>query len=99
MDPSLPKRVLAVDAKGKMLWDYEVRHPDMQEGGFGFWLKDCDGNGLDEVFVNEPEEVNILDGDGRLVDALPGHRYTSSISWATEGPRRRLMLPFTLAGR
>jgi hypothetical protein len=73
VDPDLPDRVLALSAAGALLWDLEIVQPDMQEGGFGFWLGDWDGDGLDEVFVNDPEEVNILDGDGAVIDTIPGH--------------------------
>jgi hypothetical protein len=73
VDPSLRDRVLALTADGDLLWDFPVIQPDMQEGGFGFWLGDWDGDGLDEVWVNDPEKVNILDGEGRVVETLPGH--------------------------
>ena len=73
VDPALPDRVLALNADGELLWEFTVVQPDMQEGGFGFWLGDWDGDGLDEVWVNDPEKVNILDGAGRVIDTLSGH--------------------------
>lgn len=74
----LPDRVLALDNNGHLLWDIEVKGPDMQEGGFGFWLGDWNGDGLMEVFVNHSDgeqgnEVLILDGHGRLLETLPGY--------------------------
>jgi outer membrane protein assembly factor BamB len=73
VDPSLSDRVLALTATGELLWDFPVVQPGMQEGGFGFWLGDWNGDGLDEVLVNEPEKVNILNGHGEIIDTLPGH--------------------------
>jgi hypothetical protein len=70
---NLPDRVLALTKAGELLWDFEVVQPDMQEGGFGFWLGDWNGDGLDEVFVNDQHKVNILDGHGNVVDTIPGH--------------------------
>ena len=69
----LPDKVVALDHQGKLLWEYEVVQPDMQEGGFGFWLGDWNGDGLDEVFVNDPEKVLVLDGYGKLIDTIPDH--------------------------
>jgi hypothetical protein len=69
----IPDNVLALTSDGELLWDYEVQQPDMQEGGFGFWLGDWDGDGLDEVFINDQEKVDILDGFGRVMETLPGH--------------------------
>jgi len=66
-------RVIALDYNGKLLWDFSVQQPDMQEGGFGFWLGDWTGDGLGEVFLNDPKQVNILNGFGEIVDTLPGH--------------------------
>jgi hypothetical protein len=68
-----PDRVVALSSQGELLWSHEVRGPDVQEGGFGFWLGDWDGDGLDEVFVNDPEQVQVLNGAGELVDTIPGH--------------------------
>jgi hypothetical protein len=73
VDRTLPDRVLVLTAGGELLWDREIVQPDMQEGGFGFWLGDWDGDGLDEVFVNDPEKVNIFDGRGELIETLPNH--------------------------
>lgn len=73
VDPASPDQVLALTADGQRLWDFTVRQPDMQEGGFGFWLGDWNGDGLDEVFINDPEKVNILNGHGEVIDTLPGH--------------------------
>jgi hypothetical protein len=73
VDPTLPDQVIALDDRGNTLWDFEVVQPDIQEGGFGFWLGDWDGDGLDEVFVNGPHEIHILDGDGSLIETLPNH--------------------------
>lgn len=73
VDPALPDKVVALDNKGTLLWEYEVIQPDMQEGGFGFWLGDWDGDGLDEVFVNGPEKVLVLNGRGELIDTIPDH--------------------------
>ena len=64
---------MALSNTGELLWDWTVVQPDMQEGGFGFWLGDWDGDGLDEVFVNDPSQVNILNGQGQVIDTLPGH--------------------------
>lgn len=69
----LSDHVLALTNDGELLWDFVVRQPDMQEGGFGFWLGDWNGDGLDEVFINDPEKVNILDGYGNVIDTIPGH--------------------------
>jgi len=69
----VPDHVLALSHDGELLWDFEIEQPDMQEGGFGFWLGDWNGDGLDEVFVNDKEKVNILDGYGNTIDTLPGH--------------------------
>jgi hypothetical protein len=71
--PDLPDKVVALSSSGELLWDSEVVQPDMQEGGFGFWLGDWDGDGLDEVFVNDPEKVIVLDGHGEVIDTIPGH--------------------------
>jgi hypothetical protein len=73
VDKTLPDKVVTLDNAGKLLWELELIQPDMQEGGFGFWLGDWDGDGLDEVFVNDQEKVNILDGRGHVVDTFPGH--------------------------
>ncbi|HSV26950.1 MAG TPA: hypothetical protein VLH60_03565, partial [Sedimentisphaerales bacterium] len=73
VDASLPDKVVAIDNKGNLLWQHEVIQPDMQEGGFGFWLGDWDGDGLDEVFVNDPEKVLVLNGRGELIDTIPDH--------------------------
>lgn len=71
--PELPDKVVVLDKEGHFLWDVELVQPDMQEGGFGFWLGDWDGDGLAEIFVNDREKVNIFDGHGRLIDTIPGH--------------------------
>jgi hypothetical protein len=71
--PELPDKVLALTNQGHLLWEFEAVRPEIQEGGFGFWLGDWDGDGLDEVFINDPEQVNILDGHGRVIDTIPGH--------------------------
>lgn len=68
-----PDKLIAYDKNGVTLWEFTVRQPDMQEGGFGFWLGDWNGDGLDEIFINDPEKVNILDGFGKVIDTLPGH--------------------------
>ena len=73
VDPRARDRVLALSARGEVLWSFETVQPDMQEGGFGFWLGDWDGDGLDEVFVNDKEKVLVVDGWGRIVDSFPGH--------------------------
>jgi len=73
VDPNSPDRIVALDSAGNLLWHYEVVQPDMQEGGFGFWLGDWDGDGLDEVFVNDPDKVLVLNGHGKLIDEIPGH--------------------------
>lgn len=73
VEPGKPDRVIALDSHGELLWKHEVRQPNMQEGGFGFWLGDWNGDGLDEVFVNDPECVRILDGHGRIIDTIKGH--------------------------
>ena len=72
VDGALDK-VIAFDKDGVPLWEFPVQQPDMQEGGFGFWLGDWDGDGLDEVFINDPQQVNILNGHGAVIDTLPGH--------------------------
>ena len=69
----VPDHVLALTHEGELLWDFEVEQPDMQEGGFGFWLGDWNGDGLDEVFINDKEKVNILNGNGHIIDTIPGH--------------------------
>lgn len=66
-------KVIAFDKDGAFLWEYAIQQPDMQEGGFGFWLGDWNGDGLDEVFINDPENVNILNGHGEVLETLPGH--------------------------
>ena len=66
-------KVIAFDKNGAFLWEYAIQQPDMQEGGFGFWLGDWDGDGLDEVFINDPHKVNILNGRGEVIETLPGH--------------------------
>ena len=71
--PDIPDHVLALTYEGDLLWDFEVEQPDMQEGGFGFWLGDWNGDGLDEVFINDQEKVNILDGYGQIIETIPGH--------------------------
>ncbi|MBD3239901.1 MAG: hypothetical protein GF331_04895 [Chitinivibrionales bacterium] len=73
VDKSLPDKVIALTRDGDRLWEREVVQPDMQEGGFGFWLGDWDGDGFDEVFVNDPEKVNILNGYGEVLETIPGH--------------------------
>ena len=73
VDAKLPDKVVALDNTGKLLWEREVVQPDMQEGGFGFWLGDWNGDGLDEIFVNDPEKVLVLDGYGKLIDTIPDH--------------------------
>jgi hypothetical protein len=72
VDGALDK-VIAFNKDGAFLWEYAVQQPDMQEGGFGFWLGDWDGDGLDEVFINDPQKVNILNGRGEVLETLPGH--------------------------
>jgi hypothetical protein len=72
VDGALDK-VIAFDKNGMFLWEYAVQQPDMQEGGFGFWLGDWDGDGLDEIFINDPQKVNILNGRGEVMETLPGH--------------------------
>jgi hypothetical protein len=73
VDPNLPDKVVALDNKGSLLWERQVVQPDMQEGGFGFWLGDWNGDGLDEIFVNDPQKVLVLDGHGKLIDEIPDH--------------------------
>jgi hypothetical protein len=73
VDKTLPDKVVALDCHGKLLWEHEVIQPDMQEGGFGFWLGDWNGDGLDEVFVNDPEKVLVLDGHGKVIDTIHDH--------------------------
>jgi len=76
VDPALADKVLALSAGGERLWDFTIRQPGMQEGGFGFWLGDWSGDGLDEVLVNDEERVNILNGHGEVIDTIPGHLIT-----------------------
>jgi hypothetical protein len=71
--PGSMDRVIAFDADGQRLWDFEVYQPDLQEGGFGFWLGDWDGDEVDEVFVNGREEVFVLNGAGAVIEKFPGH--------------------------
>ena len=55
-------------------WRYEDHGllPCMQF--FYDWrFADLTGDGLDEVFVNGPHEIHILDGDGTLLETIPGH--------------------------
>lgn len=66
-------KVIALDKNGNMLWDFSIHQPDMQEGGFGFWIGDWTGDGYDEVFINDPEKVNILNGYGEIIETIPGH--------------------------
>ncbi|MCC6453309.1 MAG: hypothetical protein IT328_00050 [Caldilineaceae bacterium] len=73
VDKSLPDKVVTLDKDGNLLWEMEIIQPDVQEGGFGFWLGDWDGDGFDEIFVNDQEKVNILNGAGKLIDTIPGH--------------------------
>lgn len=73
VDKGLPDKLIALDREGGPLWEYEVIGPEMQEGGFGFWLGDWDGDGLDEVFLNDLTQVNVIDGSGALIDTIPGH--------------------------
>jgi hypothetical protein len=73
VDRQLPDKLVTLDWQGNLLWDYEIVQPDMQEGGFGFWLGDWDGDGLDEIFVNDPEKVNIFNGYGQVIETIPGH--------------------------
>jgi hypothetical protein len=73
VDKTLPDKVVALDHQGKLLWEYVVVQPDMQEGGFGFWLGDWNGDGLDEVFVNDPDKCLVLDGHGKVIDTIPDH--------------------------
>lgn len=68
-----PDKVIAFDKNGAALWEFVIQQPDMQEGGFGFWLGDWDGDGLDEVFINDPKKVNIINGQGEVIATLPGH--------------------------
>ncbi len=72
--PEKPDKVIAIAAGGRVIWEREFFQPGMQEGGFGFWCGDWDGDGLDEVFVNDKERVNILEGEtGETIGQLPGH--------------------------
>jgi hypothetical protein len=73
VDKTLPDKVVALDHQGKLLWEYIVVQPDMQEGGFGFWLGDWNGDGLDEVFVNDPDKCLVLDGHGKVIDTIGDH--------------------------
>jgi len=69
-----PDRVIAIAEGGRVLWEREFFGPNMQEGGFGFWCGDWDGDGLDEVFVNDRDKVNILRGvNAEVMGTLPGH--------------------------
>jgi outer membrane protein assembly factor BamB len=69
----LKDRVLAMDSKGSLLWKFETLTPEIQEGGFGFGVGDWDGDGVNEVFINDPEKVNILNGHGEIIATLPHH--------------------------
>ena len=73
VDPALPDKVVALNNRGERIWEREIIQPDMQEGGFGFWLGDWNGDGLDEVFVNDPERCLVLNGAGELIDTIPNH--------------------------
>ncbi|MFP4143518.1 MAG: hypothetical protein ACLFV3_00075 [Phycisphaeraceae bacterium] len=73
VDKSLPDKVVAFDWQGDRLWEREIVQPDMQEGGFGFWLGDWNGDGLDEVFVNDRDVCRVLDGRGEQIAELPGY--------------------------
>ena len=71
--PGALDKVIALDKNGLPLWEFAIQQPDIQEGGFGFWLGDWNGDGLDEVFINDPDQVNILNGSGEVIETLPGH--------------------------
>jgi hypothetical protein len=73
MEEGALDRVIALDKNGEFLWDFPVQQPDMQEGGFGFWVGDWTGDGYDEVFINDPEKINILNGHGEVLETIPGH--------------------------
>jgi outer membrane protein assembly factor BamB len=67
-------RVYLLDQHGQVLWRRDFFGPHMQEGGFGFWSGDWDGDGLDEVLVNDLERVQVLKGaTGETIGTLPGH--------------------------
>jgi hypothetical protein len=72
--PWRPDVVWALAADGSVLWRREFFGPHMQEGGFGFWVGDWDGDALDEVLVNDLERVHVLRGrTGETLGTLPGH--------------------------
>ena len=66
-------RVFAADNRGNLLWKFETLTPNIQEGGFGFALGDWTGDGVDEVFVNDREKVNVISGHGEVIATLPHH--------------------------
>jgi hypothetical protein len=66
-------RVLIYDNHGKLLWEHRTRTPFIQEGGFGLAIGDWDGDGLDDVFVNDIDEMRILNGYGKVIATLPTH--------------------------
>lgn len=102
VDKALPDTVIVLTKDGEKLWSTDIVQPDMQEGGFGFWLGDWTGDGLDEILVNDPEKVNIYDGHGELVDTIPGHlvyafdllgdRRTEAVVLDTIGPGMHLRI-------
>ncbi len=69
-----PDVIRALGLDGAVLWRREFYGPHMQEGGFGFWTGDWDGDGLDEVLVNDVQRVHVLRGStGETLGTLPGH--------------------------
>jgi hypothetical protein len=65
-------RLHAFDAAGAPLWRYPAAPPAHLPAGVGLSLGDWTGDGLAEVFVNQPDHIDVLDGWGRKLDQLPG---------------------------